>query len=655
METQLHEALNTGASDSTPIRAVAASQKEVGRQNPLGVVPEADGSERRPNGDGHDIVCDAINLLATAKLDQRNGDEVSTIEGKMSWSGAGSSFHSSLFDQSSRKKHSVDVDTQSKTTTGSSFLQRIDWESKLVDSSVDYSAMDTEPGNAEKDDSDGSMTRHVDRPIHENDEEDMSLDLSERYDREVASQSEPRAVPSTFGGATTRQESSQSQNDAVHDEPATSVQKELDVPAHRHRNTDLWLSCLAQDRKWLQRLLVDDEIDIDTRDDAGKTALHWAAEDGLLDAVLMLTEHGANINTKDKSGDTPLHLASRRFQNRAVVAALLNRGASVFIRNVSQQTALHSAVTTVGDCDIMTLLIENRIEVDAQDLWGETALYLASQNGLDNAVRLLIAKRASVDTPTVRKLTALHIASERGQLEVVRSLVQHTKAIDAQDNQCFTPMMIATDNNHPKVVSCLLDGGAFVDAMEEDDWTALHFASRKGMTKIITILLDNDATVDAKTNLGRTPLHYASRNGHIDAVSILVKNGAVVDAKDNDGSTALHFASMSDHCPVIDFVLDGGIPVDIPDKDEATALHCASLEGHIGAVRSLVERGACIHKRTIGNLTPLDLATMSNRTKVVEFLASRLRASMDDDSHNNSNNNSNTEQHRAAGIGSKPT
>ena len=56
--------------------------------------------------------------------------------------------------------------------------------------------------------------------------------------------------------------------------------------------------------------LLDQGAELEGRDSAARTPLHWAAWKGHAKAVVMLIERGADIEAKDKNDFTPLHQAS---------------------------------------------------------------------------------------------------------------------------------------------------------------------------------------------------------------------------------------------------------------------------------------------------------------------------------------------------------
>ena len=66
-------------------------------------------------------------------------------------------------------------------------------------------------------------------------------------------------------------------------------------------------------------LLINNEVDVNAKDDYGCTPLHDAAEYGHLEIAEMLIDRAPDVNALDNKGDTPLDLASGK------IAALLRK------------------------------------------------------------------------------------------------------------------------------------------------------------------------------------------------------------------------------------------------------------------------------------------------------------------------------------------
>lgn len=72
-------------------------------------------------------------------------------------------------------------------------------------------------------------------------------------------------------------------------------------------------------------LLLENDAEIDSKDDMGRTALFKAVSWGLRRTVKVLLEHGADINVKDMYGDTALGWSTDLRMLWVVDRALLKR------------------------------------------------------------------------------------------------------------------------------------------------------------------------------------------------------------------------------------------------------------------------------------------------------------------------------------------
>ena len=136
-------------------------------------------------------------------------------------------------------------------------------------------------------------------------------------------------------------------------------------------------------------LLADPRLDVDARDDRGRTALHLTAERGDAGLASRLAQ-AADVNAKDDDGVTPLMRAA--FAGAAgVVVALLNRPEIEPSRvDRDRRTALHWAVMG-GDAAVVRLLLEdprtNPAITDRPDR--SAARDLAAVAGRDDLLALL--------------------------------------------------------------------------------------------------------------------------------------------------------------------------------------------------------------------------------------------------------------------------
>jgi uncharacterized protein len=143
-------------------------------------------------------------------------------------------------------------------------------------------------------------------------------------------------------------------------------------------NQQLLNAVLQPDLSALKRL-IQAEVDLNDRDDTGRTVLMHAVIDGISETVQLLLESGALPNLQDKSGFTALHFAA---QNYCIEAArlLLQGGANVDVCDDFGNTPLGKAVYgSKGRGEMILMLLEAGADPLRKNLSGVSPAELAQR------------------------------------------------------------------------------------------------------------------------------------------------------------------------------------------------------------------------------------------------------------------------------------
>jgi ankyrin repeat protein len=161
--------------------------------------------------------------------------------------------------------------------------------------------------------------------------------------------------------------------------------------------------------------------------DGGRwTALHFAstrADARVAAALLEADAAGDVINAQDSLGCTPLILASMK-GHEGTVSALLAHGARQELQHEDGDMALQKAARN-GHAGIVERLCSApgaSAAIALQDKRGRSLLSLASENGLEGAVRLLLARGTRQELQDKSGMTALHYAAWKGHAGVIKLL-----------------------------------------------------------------------------------------------------------------------------------------------------------------------------------------------------------------------------------------
>ena len=187
--------------------------------------------------------------------------------------------------------------------------------------------------------------------------------------------------------------------------------------------------CLASTKTCLatvNSLLNRKELEIDSVNENGASALIIAAEYGREQIVKTLLERHANPALKDHEGGTAIFRAMQN-GHPSVVTAMLNSHVDFSGIDDMGRNLLHSAcLLEEAQPDIVRLLISDGMEVDAPDKFGQTPLHMASRAGNLEIVSILTSLGANPVVKDAHERTPLEVAWQHGRTDVIKTLVAKT-------------------------------------------------------------------------------------------------------------------------------------------------------------------------------------------------------------------------------------
>jgi len=349
-------------------------------------------------------------------------------------------------------------------------------------------------------------------------------------------------------------------------------------------------------------------IELDKVNNAGKTALALAAQEGNGKIVSILLAATADPDVSDPEGRTALMEAAEH-NNPQVVTILLSGRA--------QYKMGFSAMAAFKDFSFMQRFdadVDRERAAPAEEKHEELLQTRQDSNGFvlvesqSSKQQLLELKGGSKDegewkTDLTSAAPAVQTGSERKEA--------NKNNVDSQTPNSTTPIAASfpTDAS-PKFPSSnfttLSRGGANPDLTRKNGDTALIIASKLGYFSVVEALLTkaNPEITGSGHSGGTTALMEAVVNGHEQVVSALLTTAHVnPDQKDRRGQTAVHKAAFLGKATIVRMLLISDADPFATDIQGQNALMLATWNGHLEVVAILLEAGLDPDEKTYHGTT----------------------------------------------------
>ncbi|MEN6309775.1 MAG: ankyrin repeat domain-containing protein [Anaerohalosphaeraceae bacterium] len=304
--------------------------------------------------------------------------------------------------------------------------------------------------------------------------------------------------------------------------------------------------------------LLEKDIDIELRDELGRSPLISAVENNNLEMVKMLIAKGAYLYATPGYGGTLLERDSGQ-----VSPLILN-----YIHKSDRE-----AKERIQPAAWAAFLVRDGFAPKLD--WKQLQEHLLQGGGI---------KGTDLDNNAL-----LHYAAASTEYPL-EQLISGGLDVHAVNNHGETPLHWAVRYDRVENVKYLLEHGADVHARDKSGNTPLntmanYFMNRASGEKrevvITQMLLEYGADINARNSFGKAALASVSEERMedcIDLIKLLIEKGADVNLRTDKGGTALHIAAELGNPKTVQLLLEAGASVAIYDIYERNPLDAARYD-----------------------------------------------------------------------------
>lgn len=382
----------------------------------------------------------------------------------------------------------------------------------------------------------------------------------------------------------------------------------------------------------------------------GETLLTQAIKANAVEKVVNLIKRRATVHQPRADGIKPLFLALMLYENtkdkdtaHTIIIELIKNGAVTDLADAKTgKTVLHLAIEKNLPLEIITLIIDCTINLNAQDKEGNTPLHYASQMTNGQAIDYLYQEGADVSKVNHKKQTPRDIVGSKTKTNKLNQItaIQNTLDFYAKNSHSSprTKKCVARSNkeqNDKDIKSAASAAGStgtatqetpsaqqktkFAQDRKQHESAALEQTNEQGQTLLtqavaegklenVVKLIDIGAAINGYDDNGQTPLlvavgNYSSqpkqdRSNYLKIIKKLLENKASISFVDlKTRKNPLHLAVENEEHPVVELLLSlinekDADAVDAQDNNGDTPLHFAAAAGNPTMVDLLIKNKA---------------------------------------------------------------
>ena len=293
----------------------------------------------------------------------------------------------------------------------------------------------------------------------------------------------------------------------------------------------------------------------------------------------------------------------------------------LMIKDKSSKTLLHYAVLGSAN-DVIDYLLEQEIDVNATDKYGETAIFDCARKAKLQIAKKLIKRQAKLDLKNHQHETLFHLAAHKGNLDFLQLLLENKSPINQKNIDGKLPIHYAILAGHANLIEFLMEiANLNWFETDQDLNTFLHYAAKTTNPELIKLFLEHLVDPNSLNNQFETPLFFSAKSGSIETNLLLIKAGSFIEITNRRFETAIEVAKFNENFEILELLKEWQDTLSYQTYKEKYQLTLAVLNRDQFLLRELVLKGV---KPYINQLkfTPIDYAHKYKLVACINILRS---------------------------------
>ena len=373
-------------------------------------------------------------------------------------------------------------------------------------------------------------------------------------------------------------------------------------------STFLHYCCMENNLELFKHLLTQYKLDIDMKDESGRTPLHsasWYASSSVVEYIVSIQGNEALLVT-DNEGYSCLHCASHACMsiNAGIMYSKLHAPCDAPFVQVINDTQIKHNIDFIKRNErvrMFSSLLKKastcpNFNINDVTTNGESLLHLASNTGSTLLVKALEEYNinSSLDHDG---LSPVHYTAWSGSTCVLGYIIScYNLNANDPDYTGRTPLVYSCLSGSINSVQCLINNHNSNPNITDNGWTYLHHSCRRVHIDITQYLIEvQHCDINKTDNKRRTLVHHAAWSGNFDLVQYLItEQGLSPTAVDKNGRTALHYASRALNLPLVkELITTYQLDPHQADSNGCPPIHHAALSGDILLLELYVKTYKC--------------------------------------------------------------